>query len=100
VKDERFAFQLLPCFFFLIWTVKAALEQLDIPSSSSEDSYLSSSPTCKLNLSILVLSAAIDRARDLMVAPFPLPFTLPLPFIVWHFPTWTRLMRLSLSVFF
>jgi hypothetical protein len=38
VKSERFAFKLLPHFFFLLWRIKAALERLDVPSSSSEDS--------------------------------------------------------------
>jgi hypothetical protein len=47
VKAERFAFQLLQRFFFLFCRVKAALERLEVPSSSSEDS--SSSSSGKLN---------------------------------------------------
>jgi hypothetical protein len=87
VKAEIFAFQLLPSFFFLFCRVKAALERLEVPSSSSEDSSSSSSSSSpgRLNLSILVLSAAMERVSDLMVAPFPLflPFLLPIP--VWLF---------------
>jgi hypothetical protein len=100
VKAERFAFQLFPRFFFLLWRVKAALERLDVPSSSSEDSSSSSSSVGKLNLSILVISAAMERVRNLSVAPFPLILPLPLPFPVWLFPTWPRLSRLSLRIFF
>jgi hypothetical protein len=77
-KAERFAFQLLPRFFFLLWRVKAALERLEVPYSSSE--YSSSS--------ILVLSAAMERVRDLSVAPFPLFLPLLLSVPVWIFPTW------------
>jgi hypothetical protein len=61
VKAERFAFQLFPHFFFLLWRVKAALEQFDVPSSSSEESSSSSSLSGKLNVSMLVLSAAMER---------------------------------------
>jgi hypothetical protein len=101
VKAERFAFQLLSHFFFLLWLVKAELERLDVPYSSSEDSSSSSSSSSgKLNLSILVLSPAMEWVRDLSVAPFPLFFPLPLPFPVRPFPTRPRLRRLSLSVFF
>jgi hypothetical protein len=91
---------MLPCFFFLLCRVKAALERLDVPSSSSEDSSSSSSSSSssgKLNLSILVFSAAMEWVRDLIVASFPLIF--PLPFPVWTFPTWPRLRRFRLSVF-
>jgi hypothetical protein len=38
VNAERFAFQLLARFFFLRWWVNAALELLEVPYSSSEDS--------------------------------------------------------------
>jgi hypothetical protein len=83
VKADRFAFQLLPRFFFLLWRVKAALERLEFPSSSSEDKYSSSSSSGKLGLSTLVLSAAMEQVRDLIVAPFPLflPSLLTVP--VW-----------------
>jgi hypothetical protein len=100
VKAEIFAFQLLPCFFFLLFQVKAALERLEAPSSSSEDSSSSSSSSGKLNLSILMLSAAMERVRDLSVAHFPLFLPLLFPIPVWLFTTWPRLRRLSLSVFF
>jgi hypothetical protein len=99
VKAKRFAFQLLPHFFFLLCRVKSALEQLEVPSSSSEDSSSSSSSSGKLNLSILVLGAMMERVRDLIVAPFPLFLPLLLPVPVWLFSTWPRLRRLSLSVF-
>jgi hypothetical protein len=101
VKAERFAFQLVPCLLLFLSRVKAALDRLDVPSSASDySSSSSSSSSGKLNLSILVLSAAIERVRDLLVAPFPLFFPLMLPFPVWPFPTLPRLRRLSLSVFF
>jgi hypothetical protein len=62
------------------------LEGLGVRSSSSEDSSSSSSSSGKLNLSILVVSAAMERVRDLIVGPFllffPLPLPLPLPFPV------------------
>jgi hypothetical protein len=80
VKAERFDFQLVPRFFFLLWWVKSALEQSGVPSSSSEDSSSSSASSGKLNLSILVISAAMERVRDLIVAPFPLFLPLMLPF--------------------
>jgi hypothetical protein len=72
---------LLPRFFFLQCRVKAALERLEVPYFSSEDSFSSSSSAGKLNLSILVLSAAMERVRDLSVAPFPLflPLLLQVP---------------------
>jgi hypothetical protein len=81
MKDEIFAFQLVPGFFFLPCRVKAALERLEVPSSSSEDSSSSSLSSGKLNLSMLVLNAAMERVSDLMVTPFPLflPFFLPAP---------------------
>jgi hypothetical protein len=83
VKAERFAFQLVPHFFFLLFRIKVALEQLEVPSSSSEYSSSSSSSLSsgKLNLSILVLNAAMERVRDLMVTPFPLflPLLFPSP---------------------
>jgi hypothetical protein len=88
-KAERFSFQLPPRFFFLLWRVKAAFERLEVPSSSSEDSS-SSSSSCKLSLSILVVSAAVERVRYLIVGPFLLFCQLPLPFPLWHFPTWPR----------
>jgi hypothetical protein len=102
MKAERCAFQLLPRFLFLFCLFKAALERLDVPSSSSEDSSSSSSSSSsgKLNLSILVLSAAMERVSDLMVAHFPLFLPLLLPVPVWLFPTWPRLRRLNLSVLF
>jgi hypothetical protein len=77
VKAERFAFQLVPRFLFLLCRVKEALERLEVPSSSSEDS--SSLSSGKLNLSILVLTAAMERVSDLMVTAFPLFFPLLLP---------------------
>jgi hypothetical protein len=79
VKAERFAFQLVPRFFFLLCRVNAALERLEVPSYSSEDSSSSSSSSGKLNLSILVLNAAMERVSDLMVTAFPvfLPLLLP-----------------------
>jgi hypothetical protein len=99
VNAERFAFQLpLSFFFFLLWWVKSAFERLEVPSSSSEDS--SSSSPGRLNLSILVVSDAMERVRDLIVGPFPLFFPVALSFPLWPFPTWPRLRRLSLSVFF
>jgi hypothetical protein len=81
VKAERFAFQLLARSFFLIWLVKAVLERLEVLSSSSEDSSSSSSSLSsgKLNLSILVLNAAMERVSDLIVTAFPLFFPLLLP---------------------
>jgi hypothetical protein len=81
VKAERFAFQLLPRFFFLLCLVKAALERLEVPSSSSEDSSSFSLSSGKLNLSILVLNTAMERVSDLIVTAFPLflPFMLPAP---------------------
>jgi hypothetical protein len=89
VKAERFAFQLLPHFFFLFCRVKSALERLEVPSYSYEDSSSSSSSSSsgKLNLSILVLNVAMEWVRDLSVAPFPLFLTLLLPVTVWFFPT-------------
>jgi hypothetical protein len=102
VKAERFAFKLLPRFFFLLWLFKSALEPLDVPYSSSEESSSSSSSSQsgKLNLSILVLSSTMEWARYLIVGPFPLFFPLSLPFPVWSLPTWPSLRRLSLSVLF
>jgi hypothetical protein len=81
VKAERFAFQLVPRLFFLLCRVKAAMERLEVPSSSSEDSSSSSLPSDKLILSILVLNAAMDRVSDLMATAFPLllPLLLPAP---------------------
>jgi hypothetical protein len=49
VKAERFAFQLPPRFLFLLWQVRATLEWLEVPSSSSEYSTSSSSSFGKLN---------------------------------------------------
>jgi hypothetical protein len=82
VKAERFAFQLLPHFFFSLCRVKSTLELLEVPSSSSEDSSSSSSSSGKLNLPILVLSAAMERVRNLVVAPFLLFLPLLLPVTV------------------
>jgi hypothetical protein len=81
VKAERFAFQLVALFSLLLWRVKAALERLEVPSSSSEDSSSSSLSSGKLNLSTLVLNAAIERVIDLIVTAFPffLPLLLPAP---------------------
>jgi hypothetical protein len=81
VKAERFASQLAPRFFFLLYRVKAALEILEVPSSSSEDSSSSSLSPGKLNLSILLLNAAMEQVSDLMVTPFRLflPLLLPAP---------------------
>jgi hypothetical protein len=100
VKAEKVAFQLPPRFLFLLWRFKAPLYRLEVPSSSSEDSSSSSSSSSsgKLNLAILVVSAAMEWVRDLSVGPFPLFF--PLPFPVWPFQTWPRLRCLSLSLFF
>jgi hypothetical protein len=82
VKAKRFAFQLVArFFFFLLCRVKAALDRLEVPSSSSEDSSSSSLSSGKLNLSILVLNAAMERVSDLIVTAFPLflPLLLPAP---------------------
>jgi hypothetical protein len=79
VKAERFAFQLVPRFFFLLFRVKASLDRLEVTSSSSEDSSSSSLSSGKLNLSILVLNAAMERVSDLMVTPFLLFLPLLLP---------------------
>jgi hypothetical protein len=92
--------RLLPDLFFLLFRVKAALEKLEVPSSSSEDSSSTSLSSDKLNLSILVLSDAMERVRDLTVAHFPLFLPLLFPVTVWIFPTWPRLGRLSISMFF
>jgi hypothetical protein len=86
VKAERFAFQLPPSFFFLLLRVKASLERLEVPSSSYEDSSSSSSSSGKLNLSLLLVSATMERVRDLIVGPFPIFFPMPLPFPVWPPP--------------
>jgi hypothetical protein len=91
VKAERFSFQLLPHFYLLLCRFKAALELLEVPSSSSEYLFSSSSSLGKLILSILLLSAPMERVSDLMATPFPLllpllfPFLLPDP--VWLFQT-------------
>jgi hypothetical protein len=79
VKAERFAFQLVPRFFFLLCRIKAALEPLEVLSSSSEDSSSSSLSSGKLNLSVLVLNAAMEWVSDLAVTAFPLFLPLLLP---------------------
>jgi hypothetical protein len=65
VKAERFTFQLLPRFLLLLFQIKESLKLLEAPSSSSEDSSSSSSSSGKLNLSMLVLSAAMERVNEL-----------------------------------
>jgi hypothetical protein len=97
VKAERFAFQLVARFFFLLCQVKEALERLEATSSSSEDS--SSLSSGELNLSILVLNAAMERVSDLIVTDFPLLLQLLLTAPVWLLPEWPRLRRLILSFF-
>jgi hypothetical protein len=73
-----------PNFFFLLWWVKSAFERLEVPSYSSEGSYSSSSSPDRLNLSILVFSAAMEQVRDLIVGTFPLFFLVPFPFPLEH----------------
>jgi hypothetical protein len=95
VKGERFAFQLVARFFFLLCRVKSELERLELPSSSSEDSSSSSLSSGELNLSMLVLNAAMERVSDLIVTDFPLLLPLLLPAPVWFFPKMATLEALK-----